>query len=256
MSYIPLYPQPRNTISHSSIWGPNQPRKLGSPTNFWPRMPTTSNNPDNPVSSVHDSLTTGKNLNRISYFKVREDRETTQDVFGPVMHNDPKATHAVEVRKDVGAIGDRRKKDDGCNGVAQLRDASDAGATVSSRLVDSIDLQPLIAYILYSSPSGSYYVPLRLHPLYPQSLCSVIPRLAESQNFRLRSLLRRLPIPPLQAYMTFSRRLQTPLQLPVDHLRALMHSIRSDLRRAVPGLAPSIHLRATAMFIPCPFLMA
>lgn len=233
MSYIPLYPQSHNTIPRPSIWGPSQPRKLGSPTKFWPRMPPTSNNSDRPISSIHDSLTTGKNLSKTSYFNEFEDRDTTKDVFGPVMHNDPKATHAVEVKRDVGAIGDRRKKDDGCRNVAERQDASHACSTVSSRFVYRVDLQPLISYMLGSLLSGSYCVPLRLHPLCLQSLCFAIPRRAESQSFLLRNLLRHLPTHPLPACMMFSRRPQTPRQLLVDRPLALMRlTPRSDLHLA------------------------
>lgn len=178
MSYIPLYPHSHNAVSHPSIWSPNQPRKLGSPTNLWPRMPT-GNISDPPISSVHDSFTTGNNISKTSDHNVLEDKET-QDVFGPVMHNDPKATQALDVKKDVGAIGDRRKKDDGCKGIADVHDTSDACSTVSSRLVYYVSLPALTAWTPCSSLSVNCYAPLRSHPPYRQSLCFVIPRPAES----------------------------------------------------------------------------
>lgn len=93
-------------------------------------MPT-SHLSEHPVLSVHDSLTTSKALNRTSYHNSLDNRKP-QDVFGPVMHNESKPTvHAGELKKDIGAIGDRRKKDDVYNGIVAGGDASGACSTVS-----------------------------------------------------------------------------------------------------------------------------
>ena len=94
-------------------------------------MPTSSI-PEHPALSAHDSLTASKALSGTSYYNSLDHRET-QDVFGPVMHNDSQAAHAKEAKKDVGAIGDRRKKDEGYNDISDVRDASDACSTVSPR---------------------------------------------------------------------------------------------------------------------------
>ncbi|KAF8586248.1 ARM repeat-containing protein [Ramaria rubella] len=142
MSYIPLYPQSPNTHLNTSIWAPNQFRKIGSPTHVWPRMPVNSL-PEHPPASVHNSPTSVKSLSRTPSYNLLDDRDF-QDVFGPVMHNnDPRTTRALDVKKDVGAIGDRRKKDDGRSAVADVQDTSDSSSAFAvGQLLRTLEFTP------------------------------------------------------------------------------------------------------------------
>lgn len=127
MSYIPLYSQSTTVPSNSSsIWAPIQHKRPASSHSSWSCMPTVNIHPNSP-KFYNESLTTTKNLGSNPSFALLDhtDRRSL-DVFGPVMSNDFKhPSLSTQLKKNVGAVGDRRFNHESKQHTSEHQDSSD-----------------------------------------------------------------------------------------------------------------------------------
>lgn len=103
MSYLPLYPPPQT----ASIWSPNQSRQSIS-SSYMPSQQLRSDQQQVPIALQ----SSGKDLPSSSSSSYSASLDPRYDVFGPVMYNRSLIARPLAPSRNVGAIGDRRKKED------------------------------------------------------------------------------------------------------------------------------------------------
>ena len=245
MPYIPLYPQSLHAISHPSIWAPKQQRNPSNTSTLWPCMPANYAF-EQPTQPSYASFMTNKGTSGTLFFSVPDDTES-QDVFGPVMSNESRASR-LEVKKDVGAIGDRRKKDGGHHSGTDVRDMSDPRSTVRCL---SFELFRPLCLPAHSSLLTNWSAPSTLHLLSLPSF--ITPRPAESHSSRSMSPRQsRRVLHPL-ALSIYCRRPPMPLpSLPDLHVASIRTMTLRHSRRAMSKLAQYMLSKIMMMLTSCP----